>query len=110
MKYRLDTNVVTELIIKESNPGVVRWIDEHDERAMFLSVVTFGELQKGIKKLSDENRAERLQTWVNQELAKRFEGRILSIDLDAALTWGRIQGVSEKDGVKLPDAPKSPSL
>lgn len=102
MKYLLDTNVVSELIKREPNPSVVRWIDGREESTLFLSVVTFGELQKGIKKLNDENRAELLQTWVNQELAKRFEGRILSIDLDVAFTWGRIQGVSEKSGLKLP--------
>ena len=102
MKYLLDTNVVSELIKKEPNPRVVRWIDECDESALFLSAVTFGELQKGIDKLDDRSRAERLQKWVNQDLAKRFEGRILPIDLDVAFTWGRIQGVSERSGTKLP--------
>ncbi|HUW65612.1 MAG TPA: type II toxin-antitoxin system VapC family toxin [Spirochaetia bacterium] len=102
MRYLLDTNVVSELIKKEPNLRVVRWIEECEESALFLSVVTFGELQKGIKKLDDENRAERLQKWVNQDLAKRFEGRILPIDLDVAFAWGRIQGVSEKCGLKLP--------
>ncbi len=102
MKYLLDTNVISELIKRNPNPSVVRWIDERDESTLFLSVVTFGELQKGIMKLSDESRAERLQTWVNQELAKRFEGRVLPIDLDVAFTWGRIQGISEKGGLKLP--------
>lgn len=102
MKYLLDTNVVSELIKKEPNPRVVRWIDECDESALFLSAVTFGELQKGIAKLDDRSRAERLQKWVNRDLTQRFEGRILPIDLDVAFTWGRIQGVSEKIGMKLP--------
>jgi hypothetical protein len=102
VKYLLDTNVVSELVKREPNPGVGRWVDERDESTLFLSVITFGELQKGIKKLGDEKRAERLQIWVNQELAKRFEGRVLPIDLEVAFTWGRIQGVSEKSGLKLP--------
>lgn len=102
MKYLLDTNVVSELVKKEPNLHVVRWIDGCDESDLFLSVVTFGELQKGIKKLDDKNRAERLQQWVDQDLAKRFEGRILPIDLDVVFTWGRIQGISEKGGLKLP--------
>ncbi|MFD1678048.1 type II toxin-antitoxin system VapC family toxin [Alicyclobacillus fodiniaquatilis] len=80
----------------------MRWIDTCDEKALFLSVITFGELQKGIWKPSDSNRAERLQKWVNQELTKRFEGRILSIDLDVSFTWGKLQSTSEKEGVKLP--------
>jgi predicted nucleic acid-binding protein len=102
VKYLLDTNVVSELIKREPNPSVVRWVDQRDEGTLFLSVVTFGELQKGIKKLRDEKRAEHLQTWVDRDLAKRFEGRVLPIDLDVAFTWGRILGESEKNGLKLP--------
>ena len=60
MKYLLDTNIIFELIKREPYPSVVRWIDEHDENSLFLSVITFGELQKRISKLSDENRAERV--------------------------------------------------
>ncbi len=102
MKYLLDTNMIFELIKREPNLGVVRWINTHDESTLFLSVITFGELQKGISKLSDPDRTKRLQSWVDQDLAKRFEGRILPVDLDVMFTWGRIQGASEKEGVKLP--------
>ncbi len=102
MRYLLDTNVVSELIKREPDLSVLRWVDERDEGTLFLSVVTFGEIQKGIKKLSDGKRAEHLQAWVDQDLAKRFEGRILPIDLDVAFTWGKILGVSEKNGLKLP--------
>lgn len=101
MKYLLDTNVISELVKKDPNPGVVHWIDEHDEHTLFLSVITFGKLQKGISKLRDSNRAERLQRWVDQDLTKRFEGRIIPIDLDVVSTWGRIQGAAEKRCVKL---------
>jgi len=102
MKYLLDTNVISELVKKEPNPGVLRWIDERDESSLFLSVITFGELQKGISKLSDKDRAERLQTWIDQDLSSRFEGRILSLDMDILVTWGIIQGQSEKNGTPLP--------
>ena len=102
MRYLLDTNVISELIKKEPNPFVLQWIDEVDETALFLSVITFGELQKGISKLSDKIRAERLQKWVDQDLVHRFEGRILPIDLDVIFIWGKVQGTSEKNGIKLP--------
>ncbi|MCY9667205.1 type II toxin-antitoxin system VapC family toxin [Paenibacillus alginolyticus] len=39
---------------------------------------------------------------VDQDLTKRFEGRILPIDLNVIITWGRVQGISEKNGTKLP--------
>ena len=102
MKYLLDTNVISELMKKEPNQGVTHWIDMCDESTLFLSVITIGELQKGIDKLNDKHRVARLQTWVDQDLARRFEGRILSVDLDVAVTWGRLQGSSEKRGIKLP--------
>lgn len=102
MKYLLDTNVISELVKKEPNPGVLHWIDERDESNLFLSVITFGELQKGISKLSDKSRAERLQIWIDQDLTNRFGGRILPLDLDVLLTWGKIQGISEKNGTPLP--------
>ena len=92
MKYLLDTNVISELVKKEPNPGVLNWIDERDEANLFLSVITFGELQKGISKLSDKNRSERLQAWIDQDLTHRFEGRIIPLDLDILLTWGREHG------------------
>lgn len=100
MKYLLDTNVISELVKREPNIRVIRWIEACDEYALFLSVITFGELQKGITKLNDRDRIGRLQNWVNQDLTKRFEGRILPVDVEVMFTWGRMQGVSE--GVSLP--------
>ena len=102
MKYLLDTNVISELIKKEPHPSVLRWIDEQEEFTLCLSVITFGELQKGISKLFDKNRVERLQTWVDQDLANRFAGRILPLDFATLLTWGKVQGNSEKSGNSLP--------
>jgi len=102
MKYLLDTNVIAELIKKEPNLGVLNWMDERDESALFLSVITFGELQKEISKLSDKDRAARLQVWIDQDLTERFHGRTLSLDLNILMTWGQIQGNSEKVGIALP--------
>jgi predicted nucleic acid-binding protein len=102
MRFLLDTNVISELVKKEPDPGVLHWIDERDEMTLYLSVITFGELQKGISKLIDKTRVERLQTWVDHDLTKRFEGRILPIDLNVVKAWGRVQGISEKNGTKLP--------
>ncbi len=102
MNYLLDTNIISELVKKEPNPGVVRWVDERDESTLFLSVLTFGELQKGISKLNDKVRSERLQAWVDQELRYRFQDRTFPIDQEVATTWGIIQGTNEKQGIKLP--------
>lgn len=53
MRYLLDTNVISELIAKRPNERVVQWLDQLDPASIYLSVITIGELRKGIEKLSD---------------------------------------------------------
>lgn len=102
MKYLLDTCLISELVKREPNPAVMSWLDEQDEQKLFLSVLNLGELQKGISKLPDGARKSELQAWVALDLVERFTGRILEIDLETALCWGRLQGEAEQAGVKLP--------
>ena len=102
MKYLLDTCLISELVKKEPNPAVVSWLDEEDEQKLFLSVLNLGELQKGISKLPDGAKKDELQAWVALDLVERFAGRILDIDQETALCWGRLQGEAEQAGEKLP--------
>jgi predicted nucleic acid-binding protein len=102
VKYLLDTCLISELVKREPNPAVVSWLDEEDEQKLFLSVLNLGELQKGISKLPDGAKKDELQAWVALDLVERFAGRILDIDLETALCWGRLQGEAEQAGEKLP--------
>lgn len=102
MKFLLDTCLISELVKKEPNPSVVSWLDEQDEQKLFLSVLNLGELQKAISKLPDSKKKTELQSWVELDLVERFNGRILEIDLDTAISWGRLQGEAERVGEKLP--------
>lgn len=102
MKYLLDTCLISELVKKEPNVAVVSWLEEQNEEKLFLSVLNLGELQKGISKLADGAKKDELQGWVAFDLVERFAGRILDIDLETALCWGKLQGVSEQAGEKLP--------
>ncbi len=102
MKFLLDTCLISELVKREPNPGVVNWLDGQDEQTLFLSVLNLGELQKGISKLPDGTKKDELQSWIGLDLVERFTGRILDIDLETALCWGRIQGEAEQTGLKLP--------
>ena len=102
MKYLLDTCLVSELIKKEPNPKVVTWLDSRDEESLFLSVLTMGELQKGVSKLPDNDRKETLQNWIESDLTERFAGRILDVNLGISLVWGRLLGANELEGVSLP--------
>lgn len=102
MKYLLDTCLISELVKKVPHPAVAIWLDEQDEQSLFLSVLTVGELQKGISKLPDSARKDELQSWVEHDLALRFTGRIIDVDMEAMLIWGQLQGESERRGEILP--------
>jgi predicted nucleic acid-binding protein len=102
VKYLLDTCLISELVKKEPSPAVVSWLDGQDEQTLFLSVLNLGELQKGISKLPDGSKKDELQAWVALDLVERFTGRILDVDLETSLCWGRLQGEAEQTGVKLP--------
>ena len=101
MKYLLDTCLISELVKKVPHPAVVSWLNEQEEQSLFLSVLTIGELQEGISKLPDSARKDELQAWVEHDLALRFTGRIIDVDMEAMLIWGRLQGESERKGETL---------
>ena len=60
MKYLLDTCCISELMRRDPDPKVLEWFSEHDEADMYLSVVTFGELKKGIEKLPASKKRDEL--------------------------------------------------
>lgn len=102
MSWLLDTCVVSELIRPRPKASVVSWVLAHDESNLFLSVITIGELEKGIAKLPSSAKRTTLEHWVRHELADRFRGRLLAIDVGVATHWGRIAGGSEVRGQPLP--------
>ena len=102
MKYLLDTCVISELIKKSPNENVISWLKNQDEANLYLSVLTFGEIQKGIEKATDERRKNKLIIWLEEDLQQRFKGRIIPIDQNVAMKWGEIQGITEKLGKKMP--------
>ena len=93
---------MSELVVREPDPRVVRWIDELDPRSVYLSVVTIGELSKGVEKLPESRRKTALSDWLKGELLIRFEGRILNLDVVAMLAWGVLVGRLEREGRSLP--------
>jgi len=102
MKYLLDTNVISELVAKQPVAQVVTWIDNIDDTQAYLSVITIGEIKKGIEKLPDSARKERLRAWLSDELIVRFSQRILAIDVNVMLNWGNLVAMLEMKGRKLP--------
>jgi toxin FitB len=102
MNYLLDTNVISELVAKKPNRRVLEWIDTLDANHVFLSVITIGELRKGIEKLPSSTRKDVLADWLTTDLVLRFSGRILPLDIDVMLTWGQLIGQLERIGRPLP--------
>lgn len=98
MKYLLDSCLISEVVKPNPNKAVVQWLHGRDEETLFLSVLTVGEIQKGIAKLPDGKRKQSIQIWLDEELRPRFSERILSIDEKVASTWGLIQGEAERAG------------
>ena len=102
MNYLLDTCVISELARRQPNPQVVGWVDNVDEQSLYLSVITIGEVRKGIEKLTDLQRKATLEKWLNDELLARFAGRILPIEVDTMLRWGTLTGQLEMQGKVMP--------
>jgi predicted nucleic acid-binding protein len=102
LNYLLDTCLLSELYKARPDQGVVEWISGIEEERLFVSILSMGEIQKGIAKLEDGKRRNSIQTWLDQDLQRRFDGRMLVVDMEIALEWGRVCGESEKKGMPLP--------
>ena len=90
MSYLLDTNIVSETVRRTPNKAVIVWLDRLPGEALFVSVLTLGEIRKGIETLADRRRREKLRIWLEHELPEWFEGRVLPVDLAVADRWGRL--------------------
>jgi toxin FitB len=102
MKYILDTNVISEAINKQPNQQVMNWLKAMDAQELYLSVVTVGEIKKGVEKLPQSHRKKTIKDWFENELLIKFNGRVLALDLPVILVWGELVGALEQKGRKLP--------
>lgn len=102
MSYLLDTCVISELISRAPNPAVVGWLDAQDEHQLFLSVITLGEIQRGIGRLPASRRRDELDGWLHRDLLTRFAGRLAAIDAEVMLAWGTLVAALEAQGRTLP--------
>ncbi|HEV3040274.1 MAG TPA: type II toxin-antitoxin system VapC family toxin [Candidatus Angelobacter sp.] len=98
MSFLLDTNVVSEWMKPQPDPGVVTWLATVDEDRVFMSAVTLTEVRYGIERMALGRRRNRLKDWLQHELPLRFEGRILPVDVIVADASGKIVARSEQVG------------
>jgi predicted nucleic acid-binding protein len=97
VKYLLDTCVISELTKPIPNNNVIRWLKNIQSDSLFISVITIGEIRKGLTKLKESEKKQRLTEWLDA-LLRQYSERILPVDLDIAQNWGIIQGNTEKTG------------
>ncbi len=90
MGYLIDTNVLSELRKKQPDRKVVTWVQQHPSESLFLSVLTLGEIRKGVEQLPDSVRKLSLLDWLTVELPNYFVGRVLPVNIDVADQWGRL--------------------
>ena len=88
--FLLDTNIVSELVRPKPEPKVREWVASTDENLLYLSVLTLGEIRKGIVGVRDASRRAALEAWLDGDLVLRFANRILPIDRPVAARWGRL--------------------
>lgn len=100
--YLLDTVVLSELRRKERNQGVVEWVAGQRSVDLFLSVVTIGEIERGIARQQTRNAtfATALGEWLDAILGL-YSDRILDIDSAVARRWGRLSAQIGNDGADL---------
>lgn len=102
MSYLADTNAVSEFKKKTPNQNVLDWFAAQTEESLFLSVITIGEIEKGIAKIPDPSRKAKYEAWLNN-LIVRFDRRILPISIRVARRWGELYGTLQRTGVNLPN-------
>ena len=100
--FLLDTNCVSELVRVKPDPRVLEWMEAADESLLHLSVLTLGEIRKGLAALSHSRRRTRLEAWLEVDLRSRFSGRILPVDAAVADRWGLLAAQARRNGATLP--------
>jgi predicted nucleic acid-binding protein len=90
--FLLDTNIPSEIIRTLPDPRVDGWILAQDAATLFLSVVTIGELRKGLTILPESKRRSQLEEWLQDDLVPLFAGRILPVTQSIADRWGVLSG------------------
>ena len=103
MRFLLDTDVVSEIRKPRASRQVSEWFSRTPSDTVHLSVITIGEIRKGIDLLDeDEPRRGALQSWLDHDLRVRFAGRLLPFDEWVGERWGQIEALAKRQRVTLP--------
>lgn len=97
MSYLLDTCVLSELTKPTPEKRVVQWLSNQADQQLYLSVITVGELRRGVLRLPPSRKKNRLDQWLNTLLIQ-YQDRILLFDTDTAESWAQITTAALQQG------------
>ena len=100
--FLLDTNCISELVRPKPERRVMEWMEAADEAMLYLSVLTVGEIRKGLAALPQGKRRTQLEAWLEVQLQARFAGRIVPIEAAIADRWGLLAAEAKRRGTVLP--------
>ena len=102
MNWILDTCVISEFSKARPSSQVIDWIEGCDEETLFMSVLTIGELARGIARLPKSTRRAGLEHWLHAEIVPKFADRVLPITDRIATLWGQASGAADAKGRPVP--------
>ena len=102
MRYLLDTNVISELVKPTPDGNVLEWVNAMPDEQLLISVITIGELQRGIELLSPSIRRSNYERWLQEQILTQYADRILAVDTMVMLRWGALMAESAARGRLLP--------
>ena len=99
--FLLDTNVIQSSPDNKPDQRVKEWLEAADPNSLYASVLTFGEIRRGIEKLAPGKRRIHLETWLAKDLHEWFENRLLVIDEAISNRWGSLAAAAQRSGTPL---------
>lgn len=101
MRILLDTSVLSELRKKDCDKKLKEFVTKTPDENIFISVLSVGEIEKGISLLGTSRKKKNLRSWI-QNLLQFYSDRILEIDTEIAQIWGEITASAQRRGIIIP--------
>lgn len=102
MSWLLDTNVICEPTRRAPSPRVVEWLRSVPSAEAHASIITLGEIRRGILRLPAGQRRRKLEKWMREEFQPAFAGRILPLGEEEITAWAELLAGLEKRGRSMP--------
>jgi predicted nucleic acid-binding protein len=98
--FLLDTNCLSEVVRLRPDPDVLAWMRSH-EQVLHVSVLSLGEIRKGVTLLPSGRKRFELEQWLETKLPSQFSDRLLPIDAEIAEIWGAMAGEAQLKGIAM---------